>query len=402
MKKIFINIPYILYTTLLFTIGIRTSLAIPYELATSLEKYKIIILGLLLLTLFIVWLYKGTRKSPPLLFVAIIFPVYYLSINLFFKENINSYTIALYFVWIFYVFLLGQYFIKDDRKLNKYLFSTIIASGAILLWGGYSTLTGIVSAEVGIEGRFTMGYENPNYYSQYWQLLFISLILLYTKMSKSIKVISIVLMICSIYFVILANSRNVLIWIIVFLYWYYSYRIPGKNMLKVFMLLIIIFAFTTLSYEEANSLSSGRILLWGYKINEMLKQTPLTIFFGAQDVIVTSDLINTYSRLSEDVVFTKLHADNSYLELYMEGGVIGMILFFAPYYYVYKSLKFTNNKEKRLFFSIYFGFLAQSLFTTTITSFFSPLAMFMSLLLILPYIKHINKTKTHQDPRYQY
>jgi len=365
--------------------GFSVNLSIDYELAKVLQAFKKPLLLFFILSSFII---ISNSKNINIIQICLflIFPTYYLAISAYYKEVISFQIVIMYFLWSIYVTVIGPSIMGSYTCQKTILTYTLWASIIIVAFGILSMTS---DSTYFSEERMSFGYENPNYFAQYLQIGLLSIVLLNNGF-KNINILHKVIFITYIFLIGLVVSRNVMTFILAYSFWYYAYNLKIKLILKIFSVVFIAILFGFLNLNEINSFSHGRIMFWSFQLNEMSNQGDYTFLFGAKEYIDVSDTVLKYSRFSEEQTTTteqKMHSDNIYIELLLESGLFGLLMFILPYGYIWKLLQKKDKVTKRLYESIYIGAFFQGIFITNFTSFFSPISLFLGLIFLTPILK---------------
>jgi O-antigen ligase len=314
-----------------------------------------------------------------------LFPLYYLIISVFYKEEINISVVIMYFLWWVYLSISVPIMNSNEKVKSKLLRYVIYSSIIILLFGVYAFMN-----DKGYFGqdRLSFGYENPNYFAQYIQVGLIALVILKNGF-KRISKITWLLIFLSIFLVILSVSRNVIVFILIFVLWYMLFNVRIKGFLKYLFIVLSIFIVTNFNYSDVNKISSGRLIAWKYQIDELSSHGDYSFLFGAKKYIGQHYSIPTYGRFTE-TENKKIHSDNIFLEVFLESGFIGIMFFVIPFFFLWKNLKHVSLKERRLYESFYVGAFVQGFFITNFTSFFAPASLILGLIIMAPISKKNN------------
>lgn len=383
-----INLSNILYFLLLVVIGFSSHLYPPISIAVLLANLKVVIFVVLFLLLFGSWLLRDRKIDRNLFLLGGLFPVFYLAFGIARKVEFQLGTCLLYFSWYVYVFVLSRNWSYSHKAFSSLLLTTFVASLTVLFFGLIVYLSGF-TLEGGIKGRFSLGFENPNIYAQYCQLAIISgFILLYRTKPVSKKYLFVYILIALVLFTasIYAQSRNVVVGVLVFFSAFIVYAWKTKVILKVAVIILAIVGALSMGIDRINDVSSGRLVIWGFYINNSIQEGPESIFLGAKRNPDASFFLPKYSRLgkleSGDKSSKKFHADNIYIELFVEAGLIGLLLFFTPLLYMWRLVRKRSYFNRRIWSALFLCFLVQGLFITNFMTFFAPVSLFFGSLFI--------------------
>jgi O-antigen ligase len=368
---------------LILSTGLSTHLALTdsLHLISAIGKYFWLAMLMLLLTYLA---FRSTIKvSPLLVFFFLLFPVYHYILSAFWKQNLVWSVVALYFVWSFYLVILSPWLAKNLEAVINVFF---LGSALLLIMGITASILGLYSEEVFRE-RPAFGYENPNYFAQFCQVLTLSAFMkiVLFKCRDWMRLFLVCWIFMALIFIFNAGSRNVIVGLSLFFAIYFAQSANLKTLFKVLIPVFIVAVFAVFSVDDMDNYSSGRFQLWVYYLVHILEESDWSLFLGAIEVPDASHLVSSYSVLSDETKLAKFHVDNMYLELLVEGGVIGLILFVIPYWMVWKKyLGPCLDSKKRFVFNALLGSLIiQSIFITSFTSFFSPISLFMGSLFLM-------------------
>lgn len=134
-----------------------------------------------------------------------------------------------------------------------------------------------------------------------------------------------------------------------------------------------------------NTASSGRLVMWSLALQDITSN--IGLIFGVRDNPDLSVLIHSYGKLNEVATrVIKFHADSMFVELLVEGGLMGIVIFSLPYISIYRRIKYMEYNQRRVLTAIWISALVQSFFVTNFTSFFSPTSLFLGSIIMLPFM----------------
>lgn len=378
---------YILFLFLI-CIGFSTHLSLSMSTAIFINSLKIPLILILIVVIFLSVIKKDLKKIIYPLNLSLIFPFLFFFINLWFKESLNVKVVIMYFLWSIFVFYLIPLWIDNEYRLKSvmkvFLFSSLITVSMAMIQsyldGGYVTT---------MPDRESYGFQNPNYFSQYLQVSILSFSILVISMLKNgeivlkinSKILIIFFFILFLYFCIEARSRNVIVGISAFTFWYLSYNFKKINRyaIRLSIIILILLILFVSDYETINTKSSGRLELWSFYIFHTIQSQDFGLLFGAYTYPDVSDLILSYNRLEYEGN-VKFHADNLFIELFVEAGIIGVLIFFLPIIYMlYK--RGNADSLKNVWTALLVSMLLQALFITNFSSFFSPISLFYAFIM---------------------
>lgn len=364
--------------------AIANHVSVNLEIAVRLAQFKVPVLILMLALAGIFLILKGKILWKPAL-LSVLYPTYYLIISILYKDSIELSVVALYFFWSFYVFILVPVWVTKERFDGALL--VLLASGFILV------VYGLVSEYLGLntwdlfKNRDSYGYPNPNLYAQYVQLVFFTMCLLKFRNKFSVKqnYVFYLIVIVLFYLVVKSYSRNVFLVMSVFGVLIFISKTKYKKIIIAGFFVLLIMALFLADYDTINRISSRRLDIWMFYIGEVINQGIGSVLVGAHTVPVV-DFVPKYNHLPEAVVNTeKFRADNIYVELFVESGLIGLVLFFMPIAYLI-SRSGLGLKAGSIANPFLYAMLLQGVLITNMTSFFSPAALLFGSVLMPLYL----------------
>lgn len=376
-------------------IGFSMHLSLNLELASTLNGMKMPVLGCLFLSMTLTWLIFGAKFNLPLFLFSMLFPIYFIYVSFVHKSGFSLSVSGLYLAWSIYCFLLSKLWYRTENMFLVFIRISLYVSFFIVFWGILAGLFGDGSLFV-LEQRLSFGFQNPNFFAQYCQVIIISsalLVLLDDKISKKEK--ALLFLICGVMFIIIlgAKSRNVILALLASFIVYRSFKSKYRTLINLAIVISFSAGSVFMDLKNVNSASSGRITLWGFYIVSVVEEGSESIAFGAREYPDVSKILHSYSRFKQEKNSKKdekFHADNIYIELFVESGIIGLFLFLLAYIMV--VIKANNQKIKRLWYSIMFGAIVQGFFITNFSSFFSPIAFFYGSIVLMPIYLHNTPT----------
>lgn len=386
---------------LLFCIGFSTHLSLSIPIAEVVNRLKLPLLLIFIVIILFTVIKRNLKHVIYPLILSLIFPVAFLLINIFFKESINIKVVIMYFLWSIFLFYLIPLWIDDTRRLKevmKIFLLTSILTVFIAIFlsyynGGYITT---------MPERESYGFQNPNYFSQYLQIAIFSCFIIFILKQNAegiqvnifYKLLIFIIFSLFLYFCFDAKSRNVIVGIFVFIFWYrsYNYNKASRYTLRGLVAIIAFAVLISVDYTELNNASSGRFELWSFYISHTLNSQEFGVLFGAYTYPDASDFVLTYNRL-EVVSGEKFHADNLFIELFVEAGLIGVFLFFLPVLFLLFK-RGHLSVYKKVWTTLIAALLFQGLFIPNFSSFFSPISLFYAFCILSPlYFKYSLQNK---------
>lgn len=350
--------------------------------------------------------FRQLRSSGWTLFaLSMCFPIYYAIVSMF-RGNASVPVIGLYVAWNICTFLVAPLCFGSHRRIRAVVVALLLAN--LAAWFVGLILDPTFSNSL-FSGRLSMGFANPNAYSNVLQIVFVcSWFLLVDNTSArptSVARMALLLtMTAAVILVVMAVSRNVLVFLIVSVSLYHGMR-RGSRALGAYALLVAI-GLTALAcligYIEmtsVNEFSSNRVSFWSTVIEQAFgTKDPLqSVLFGPSEEI--SDQVDRggYDDLRADKELHKHHYDSFYLELLIEGGLIGALLFMMPFAILISKLKpvwrrcLAERPNVSWYVAVAFGLAAQGLFVAPFPSFNNSIGFAVALLAHVPIVMLASK-----------
>ena len=270
------------------------------------------------------------------LLFALLFPFYVTLVNIV-RLEISWKEVLLYWLWVTGVYLVLPAMLQGEnirRQAIKVLFWTNI----IVLFIGI--FLGVLKGQyyvIGHGDRMVFSFLHPNYYSNSWLIVFVmAFYFALTVQRNLLRIAAILLMLGSIIFMLLAGSRNTLIASMILLACYTLFNKKWSFLSKftaIFLTLAIImlaFLFINPSAGKIDEITTGRLSIWRMTLEANLNRASALDYllgFGKYEVKgFPDDPDKTYSTQE----LTRNHVDNAYLDIFLQNGLIGFLLFFIP------------------------------------------------------------------------
>lgn len=273
------------------------------------------------------------------------------TVCLFFSNSFNTAvqkTLS-YFLLLLIVpnYLLKAYSTEDSKAMRD-----IVYFGAFILLMGF-VLRFATPNVVTLSGRYSGILGNPNglgiFCVLYTITVFVILEYFPEIMDKRGKLLVGSLIVASL---ILCGSRGALITILIFLFFRYFYKISPFLGFVIFLTITLSYQLITNNIEaiiigfglqeyfrlETFESGSGRMIAWEFALKKVENSILLGNGFGYTDALFKSN----YSELSK--LGHQGNAHNSYLTVWLDTGLIGLILFIGAYLKAF----FEGAKNSRL------------------------------------------------------
>jgi O-antigen ligase len=335
--------------------------------------------------------------------LSLIFPAYYLAVSLV-KGTYSAPVAGLYVAWSLFAFLLTPMLIRTVRDVR--VVSAVLIVANVATWGfafGYERLSQ-GSAKLIYGGPY--GYINGDYFAQVALVTVASALIYVTARRGSglhwkpwqATVVFLAFLGGGVFVGILA-ARSAVAFLAIGAVTYMVLR-RGRNVWVAhsFLLIGLLLIVSALAFPENKTLdetTSKRLSLWRTAVETINHEpTPvLPLLTGTTvDNLETSAYSKPYDPLGAGKAFSKFHVDNSFLELFLEGGLLGLVLFLLPYIVIVRTgiANLGSSSSKTTLMATSLGLLVGlaflSLTTTTIPTFNSPVGLFAAFFGALPAI----------------
>lgn len=286
---------------------------------------------------------------------------------------------ALYLEKLFTVIQMGMLLflisgvISLKRNISVIMFSVIIANIVVLLLSFYTgELLVAGEAEERVRAAGIVGNANGFAY----QLIFVVYAVFYFWKSKSSvhwRIFLTFILVTSLIGIIYSGSRTGIIGVAIFilLWWYFCHKktLP-KNPLRIYIILLILLV--GISYSVNYVLSKtylGKRIQYIEHFEDASSQTRLQLYKDSFDVIIHSPIFGV--GLSNFVLFSPSgeYTHSNYLEIAANTGIVGVFLYYAIYFILWRRLNRINRLYKEPHFSYTIGLLKAAIITVLIQSF---------------------------------
>lgn len=328
-----------------------------------------------------------------LMVASLLFPISFAAFSVV-KGFINVPVIGLYLVWSVAVFFVAPLLFNTPERLRAAAVALLVANLLAWLLGLFlfSTRTPVTM----FAARDSLGFSNPNSYAQILQVIGCTAALLLVTGGRTLVRRRMLAIVCalSVLLVIAAESRNVMAFAVSGVA---AYRLleAGRGRRLVLSLgyaAVAVAAVAALSYAdltEVDHFSSGRITLWKRTLDEVFVRgdNGAAFLIGRERELSRRLGTRSYSNIVETATFEKYRVDNLYLELMVEAGAIGTLLFLWPYVLLaimlWRHRRFPPGRRRANFaLAFLIGLAVQSAFSPTIPSFNSPVGFMFATIAI--------------------
>ena len=322
---------------------------------------------------------------------ALLFPFYVTLINIV-RLEISWKEVLLYWFWVTGVYLVLPAMLQGEhirRQAIKVLFWTNL----LVLFVGI--FLGVLKGQyyvIGHGDRMVFSFLHPNYYSNSWQIVFaMAFYFALTVKRNLLKIAAIFLMLGSIVFMLLAGSRNTLVASMILIACYTLFNKKWSFLSKftaIFLTVAIImlaFLFINPSAGKIDQITTGRLSIWRMTLEANLNRASAVDYllgFGKYQVKgFPDDPSKTYSTQE----LTRNHVDNAYLDIFLQNGLIGFLLFFIPLVILIRRTRFNavsaaddhSSRQARIALGCWVGILVQMTTVSVIPSFGNVINIFI-------------------------
>lgn len=322
---------------------------------------------------------------------ALLFPFYVTLVNIV-RLEISWKEVLLYWFWVTGVYLVLPAMLQGEhirRQAIKVLFWTNL----LVLFIGISL--GVLRGQyyvIGHGDRMVFSFLHPNYYSNSWQIVFaMAFYFALTVKRNLLRSAAIFLMLSSIVFMLLASSRNTLAASMILIACYALFNKKWSFLSKftaIFLMVSIImlaFLFINPSAGKIDQITTGRLSIWRMTIEANLNRASALDYllgFGKYQVKgFPDDPSKTYSTQE----LTRNHVDNAYLDIFLQNGLIGFLLFFIPLAILIRRTRFNavsaaddhSSRQARIALGCWVGILVQMTTISVIPSFGNVINIFI-------------------------
>lgn len=325
-----------------------------------------------------------SRKHTQCLALALAFPFFYVLLGLV-KPEFRPTSALLYAVWVTAAFLGWPLLTRTRRDFDLWIRILLVAN--LLDWlipFVYSPFAPPVRLH--FRTITSYGYLNPDYFAEALQVVSTCALWMQPK-TRGGRWLQRILVAITLVTCAALHARNVLVFFavtLVLIRVLRRTRRPGLVTLGALVLsgLVAVFASGYIEQAKIDEFSSGRIGLWKSTLRTAFEEgNNASVFLFGPDHIRGSGggaRVGSYDPLTKEKNFSKYHADNSYLELFIESGALGMILFVLPYLLAVlvalRRIRRYRDRGTIWAVAVLLGIAAQSMFASTVPTFAAPVA----------------------------
>jgi hypothetical protein len=338
---------------------------------------------------------KIVNIDKSIFYLALLFPFYVTLINVV-RYEISWKEVLLYWFWVTGVYLVLPAMLQGEhirRQAIKVLFWTNLV---VLCVGIFSGVLLGKFYEVSHGDRMVFGFVHPNYYSNSWQIVF-AMAFYYAFLAKRnlVRTSAILLMLGSIVFMLLASSRNTLVASIIFIIYYALFNNKWSFLSKftgIFLgvsIIMLAFFFINPSAGKINQITTGRLSIWSMTLEANLARASASDYLlgvGNYKIKMGRDGPSSPDNIDIDHErFARNHMDNAYLDIFLQNGLIGCLLFFIPLVILMRRTRLNAvsagddhaSRQARIALGCWVGILVQMTTASVIPSFGNVINIFI-------------------------
>jgi hypothetical protein len=333
-----------------------------------------------------------------LFFFALLFP-FYVTLSNIVRYEISWKEVLLYWLWVIGVYMVFPAILHGEQQRRK---ATIVIFWANILVIFIGISFGILKGRyywLEHGNRMIFTFLHPNYYCNSWQvILTLSFLYAITATQKYFRNGAMLLILISLLFIILALSRNTIIFSILMILCYFLMSIKWSSGAKIavifFMLfcLLVSFLITEISVGKIDKIATGRLSIWKMTLESNFRRASALEYlfgFGKYKIEGYPEEMDKV-EIKEDKL-TRSHIDNAYLDIFLQSGIIGFLLFFIPLFKIARRTMVNSaagsndllSKEVRIAFGCWVGLLGQ-IFTSSIVPSFGNVVDILILVFMAP------------------
>jgi O-antigen ligase len=355
------------------------------------------ILGVIVVawSLFVILLQLSQRNviqfDKSIFFVAVLFPFYVTLVNIV-RLEIRLKEVLLYWFWVAGVYLALPAMLQGEQ-IRRQAIKVLFWTNLFVLFVGI--FLGVIKGQyyvIGHGDRMVFSFLHPNYYANSWQIVFAMAFYFALTAKRNLwKIGAFVLMVNSIVFMLLAGSRNTLVASIILIVCYILFNKKWSFLSKftaIFLTVSIImlaFLFINPSAGKIDQITTGRLSIWRMTLEANLNRaSALDYLLGCGKYQVKGfpdDPSKTYATQE----LTRNHVDNAYLDIFLQNGLIGFLLFFIPLIIIIRRTRLNAAsaaddhaaRQARLALGCWAGILVQMTTVSVIPSFGNVINIFI-------------------------
>lgn len=329
---------------------------LPYSIASQLEIFKTIIpvIGIMFCSLLYANKLKFSALGVPFfLFGAFVLIKALIGFLILPKDLDYFFSPIMYLCWVVVMFITAPSIFNSLPKIRALLRCTLATFSIVAIISiSFIVFFGIEVSALYKEGRFTYIYNNALYLGAISFSVICSCLMLMELSTSKFERKLLLLFILIFSGVLIASFSRTFILAFLVLLFFYGINKPEKNK-NFFIFFTISFAFTFLlillvliinnqliSSDTLNELSSNRISLWFGAFQKEFNGFEIIWGGDGSSNSITERVLSDGDSL--DATFSRYAIDNTYIEILVNTGLIGMSLFLWGLVNTYLTTRFTR------------------------------------------------------------
>jgi len=281
----------------------------------------------------------------------------------------------------------------QDKELRRKAIKVVFWTNLLVLLVGISL--GVLKGRYYVVehgNRMIFSFLHPNYYCNSWQVIFVlGFFYAVTVSHKWLKVASSLLLLFAAIFMLLAVSRNTLVASVLVPVGYVllSKKVPGLvkyvSSFFIFSLGLLALLYINPSVQRIDNMATGRLSIWKMTLDANLNRASAFDYllgFGKYKIKgFPVGPCKTYAaeELARD------HVDNAYLDIILQNGIIGFLLFFIPILIIMRRTRVNAvfaaddliSRQARIVLGCWAGIMFQMVTVSIIPSFGNVINIFI-------------------------
>jgi len=322
---------------------------------------------------------------------AILFPFYVTMVNIV-RLEISWKEILLYWFWVIGVYLAFPAMLQGEN-LRRRAIKVLLWTNLLVLFCGIclGLLTGRYYV-IGHGDRLVFSFLHPNYYANSWQIVFaLAFYYVFTLKRNLWRIGALVLALGSIVFMLLAGSRNTLVASMILIACYaffnkrWSFLSKFTALFLTVSLIMLAFLFINPSAGKIDQITTGRLSIWRMTLEANLNRASAVDYLLGCGKYEVKGFPNDQSKTYSTQELTRSHVDNAYLDIFLQNGLIGFLLFFIPLAIIIRRTRLNaasaadepSARQARIALGCWVGILVQMTTASVIPSFGNVINIFI-------------------------
>lgn len=378
-------------------------------IALVIVQYSKNILGVIVVvwSLLVVLLQLSQRNviqfDKSIFIFALLFPFYVTLVNIV-RLEISWKEVLLYWFWVTGVYLALPAMLQGEH-LRRQAIKVLCWTNLMVLFIGIclGLLKGRYYA-IDHGDRMVFSFLHPNYYANSWQIVFaMAFYFVFTVKRNLWKIGAYGLMLGSIVFMLLAGSRNTLVASIILIACYTLFNKKWSFLSKftaIFLtvsLIMLAFLLINPSAGKIDQITTGRLSIWRMTLEANLNRASAVDYLLGCGKYQVKGFPDDPSKTYPAQELTRNHVDNAYLDIFLQNGIIGFLLFFIPLIILMRRTRLNAlsaaddhaSRQARIALGCWVGILVQMTTASVIPSFGNVINIFI-LVFMAPMALKIN------------